>query len=154
MKNTIGIDFGTTKTLVASVDQEGKPQLVFLGRDGDKIPTTIHVDSDRQFLFGEDADDQLAYDQGGYLRRVKRDLGKTNRTHVLNGHVFKPVELATEFLKNVRKRVEEEHFQGAVDHTVVTVPAKCGPAASVELGSGLSSRSSITSKLSVLGKSR
>jgi len=133
MKNTVGIDFGTTKTLVAAVDQDGEAQLVRLGRSGEELPTTIHVDAERQFLFGEDADDQLALDQGGYLRRVKRDLGMTDRVHVLNGHEFKPVELVTEFLKNLKKRVEEEYFHGPVDHAVVTVPAKYGPAAREDL---------------------
>ena len=131
--NTIGIDFGTTKTLVAAVDQDGDAKVIRLGRSGEEIPTTIYVDSERQFLFGDDADDQLSIDPGSYLRRVKRDLGRADRQHIFHGQAFTPVELVGEFLKNVKKRVEEEHFFNPIDHAVITFPAKYGPAAQDDL---------------------
>ncbi len=131
--NTVGIDFGTTKTLVAAVDgRSGKPEPIRLGRSGYEVPTTVHVDAKRQILFGEDADDLLASDGKNYLPRIKRDLG-TAREHVLNGHRFAPVDLASEFLRHIRERVESEHFHGKIDHAVITVPAKFGPAARRDL---------------------
>ncbi|HRQ87902.1 MAG TPA: Hsp70 family protein, partial [Bacteroidia bacterium] len=131
--NTVGIDFGTTKTLVAAVDERsGKPVPISLGRVGYELPTTLYVEPSHQILFGEDADDHLALDSRNYLPRIKRDLG-TAREHVLNGRRFTPVDLAAEFLKNVRERVESEHFHGKIDHAVITVPAKYGPAARKDL---------------------
>jgi hypothetical protein len=131
--NTVGIDFGTTKTLVyASPGNSEKPEAIPLGRSGPEVPTAIHVDAKRGLLFGEDAEDQLAMDPGGCQRRFKLALG-TTRNFILNGHPFTPVELAAEFLQHIRKRVETEHFHGAINRAVITVPAKFGPAARNDL---------------------
>lgn len=127
--NTIGIDFGTTKTLVATFNKKSsKPEPIRLGRSSYEVPTTIHVDIERQFLFGEDADDQLAYDPGGYVRRVKRDLGSA-KENVLNGNSITSVELSSKFLGYIKNRVESEYFHEKIDQAVITVPAKFGPAA-------------------------
>ncbi len=130
---TVGIDFGTTKTLVAYLDESsGRTELVHLGRSGPELPTTVHVDKERQLLFGDDADDQLAIDPGGYLRRIKLGIG-TSRKFLLNGHEFSAIDLCAKFLEHIRTRIETEHFHGKLDRTVITVPAKFGPAARKDL---------------------
>jgi hypothetical protein len=135
--NFVGIDFGTTKTLVAVIDREtGKPEPVRLGRATYEIPTTIHVDSSKQFLFAEEASDQVALDPAGFVSRIKRGLG-TERDYVLNGHRFTAKDLATEFLKHVKSRVEQEHLHASIAHAVVTVPAAFGPAAVADLESAV-----------------
>jgi TPR repeat protein len=131
--NTVGIDFGTTKTLAAYIDdQSGHVELIHLGRSGPEMPTTIHVDKARQLLFGEDADDQLAIDPAGYQRRIKSGLG-TSRRYLLNGHEFSAEDLAAEFLGHLRRRIEKEHFHGKLGRAVITIPAKFGPAARQDL---------------------
>jgi tetratricopeptide (TPR) repeat protein len=143
--NTIGIDFGTTKTLVAAWRESfGRAEIVRLGRSGEEIPTTIHVDARRQFLFGDDADDQMGGDPSAYVRRVKRGLGKECAPRQLNGHSFSTVELVQAFLFEIKSRVESELFDGPVEHAVITVPAKYSPAAWRDLemaasGAGFSS---------------
>lgn len=132
--NALGIDFGTTKTLVAAWKESvGRAETVRLGRSGDEIPTTIHVDPSKQFLFGEDADDQIAVDPAAYVRRVKRDLGKGRPPRQLNGHSFTTIELIQAFLSEIKRRVEVEYFDAPIDHVVITVPAKYGPAARHDL---------------------
>ncbi|MCB1204423.1 MAG: Hsp70 family protein [Verrucomicrobiae bacterium] len=131
--NTAGIDFGTSTTLVACWNEtDRRADLVHLGRSGPELPTTIHVDKARQMLFGDDADDQLALDPGGYQRRIKLGLG-TTRKYLLNGHEFSAVDLCARFLEHVRHRVETEHLHGKLDRAVIAVPAKFGPAARQDL---------------------
>jgi actin-like ATPase involved in cell morphogenesis len=131
--NLLGIDFGTTKTLAARWDARTKsPRTIRLGRSGDAIPTTIHVDKKGEFSFGDDADDFRAIDHAGWKGRIKRDLGRGTSV-VLNGQSYRVADLIARFLEYVLKRVEEESFHGKVDHTVVTVPALYGPAEREEL---------------------
>jgi molecular chaperone DnaK (HSP70) len=130
---TIGIDFGTTKTLVATMEgHTTQPRAIRLGRRGYDLPTTVHADSNSCFLFGDDADDQLALDPANYLRRIKRHLG-TKKEFVLGGHRYGAVLLVRKFLEHIKTRVEEEDLHGPIDHAVITVPAKYGPAARADL---------------------
>ena len=79
MENAIGIDFGTTKTMVSFLNPvTGRAELVRLGRDRDSIPTTIHEDESGAVLFGEDADDQIVTDPEGYCRAFKLHLGESD----------------------------------------------------------------------------
>jgi molecular chaperone DnaK len=121
----IGIDFGTTKTLVCRWDERRQqPVEIRLGRLG-PMPTSIHVDSSgKPDLFGDDP--------AGYVSRVKRYLGR-KAPLVLHGKPSDPVSLVSEFLRHVRSRIEEEALHGPVGYTVITVPALFGPAAKASL---------------------
>lgn len=128
----IGIDFGTTKTLVCRWDdRRQQPVEIRLGRL-DPMPTSIHVDIDGNYLFGDDADDNEVFDPAGHLSRVKRYLGRKTPV-VLHGKIRDPISLVAEFLRHVRSRVEEEALHGPVGHTVITVPALLGPAGKASL---------------------
>ena len=129
----IGIDFGTTKTLVCRWDERSQhPVPIRLGRGKDLIPTTVHLDSQGNYLFGDDAEDNRATDGAGYVSRFKRDL-QTNTPKHIHGRTITPVDLTAKFLAHVRERVEEEALHGPVGHTVITVPALYGPAAKANL---------------------
>ena len=103
-----------------------------LGRGKDLIPTTVHLDSQGNYLFGDDAEDNRATDGAGYVSRFKRDL-QTNVPKHIHGRTITPVELTAKFLTHVRERVEEEALHGPVGHAVITVPALYGPAAKANL---------------------
>ncbi|HRQ87384.1 MAG TPA: Hsp70 family protein, partial [Bacteroidia bacterium] len=47
--------------------------------------------------------------------------------------------MASEFLRHIKERVESEHFHGKIDHAVITVPAKYGPAARGDLETAVKS---------------
>lgn len=129
----IGIDFGTTKTLVCRWDERSQhPVPIRLGRGKDLIPTTVHLDSQGNYLFGDDAEDNRATDGAGYVSRFKRDL-QTNVPKHIHGRTITPIELTARFLTHVRERVEEEALHGPVGHAVITVPALYGPAAKANL---------------------
>lgn len=52
----VGIDFGTSTTLVADRDPGGAPSCIALGRVGaDWIPTLVGLDEENRFLVGDDA---------------------------------------------------------------------------------------------------
>lgn len=136
MSNTaIGIDFGTTKTLVAHLHPEtGRPETLRLGRGADYIPTTVCVSSDGGFFFGDDAEDMIEYPDISYLRGFKMQLGSEAPLHMcalpdgslrfINAH-----ELVTEFLRHLRLEIQEKVYWGEeVNAAVITRPVNFSPA--------------------------
>lgn len=124
----IGIDFGTTKTMVAEYDPVKKSAKVHkLGRGGDEMPTSIYVTEEGDVLFGDDADDEGVLDSPKHIRRFKMLLGRPTATQFGKKSVT-PIELAAEFLGHVRKRLESEVFHRPIERLVITVPAMFGPA--------------------------
>ena len=124
----IGIDFGTTKTMVAEFDPAKRfPKVRKLGRQSDEMPTSMYVAEDGQVLFGDYADDEGGHDCLGYIRRFKMDLGKTTK-RPFGRQLVKPVHLTERFLADLRTRLESEVCHRPVELAVITVPATFGPA--------------------------
>ena len=81
--HTIGIDFGTYKTLVSHINpQTHTPETIRLGVGRDFIPTTAYVDAEGVIFFGDEADDMLEDCTGRYLRGFKMQLGSTTPLHM------------------------------------------------------------------------
>lgn len=136
MSNTaIGIDFGTTKTLVAHLHPgTGRPETLRLGRGADYIPTTVCVSSDGDFFFGDDAEDMIEYPDVSYLRGFKMQLGSEAPLHMCalpDGSLrfIKAHELVTEFLRHLRLEIQEKVYWGEeVNAAVITRPVNFSPA--------------------------
>lgn len=124
----IGIDFGTTKTMVAEYDPAKRfAKVRKLGRRCDEMPTSMYVSDNGDILFGDDADDEGIHDSPNHIRRFKMLLGKTTETQ-LGRKAAKPTDLAAEFLSHLRNRLESEVCHRPVEQVVLTVPAMFGPA--------------------------
>ena len=132
--NTLAIDFGTTKSLAASWEEhQPGPKTFRIGMGRDDWPTTIHVDSTGQRLFGDEADEQEAIDPAGYLRRVKRHLGNpAMQMHCVHGQKVPVVELIASYLGALRQRAERG-ANGAFERTILTVPTLYGEAQRADL---------------------
>jgi molecular chaperone DnaK (HSP70) len=106
----LGIDFGTTRTVVACADRGNYPVLGFVDEAGDShdwIPSVV-AEKDGALLFGFDA---LAADGATVVRSFKRLLSGTDVTpgrEVKIGAVtVGTAELVTRFLGHVREAVLE-----------------------------------------------
>ena len=138
--HTIGIDFGTSKTLVSHINpQTGHPETIRLGRGGDLIPTTIFIDSAGRFSFGDDADDMIEDISGTYLRGFKMQLGSDTPVHMYlarNGD-FRQLtakDLVREYLLYIRQQVKKLVYQGEpVTAATITRPVNFSPAQCQEL---------------------
>jgi len=138
--HAIGIDFGTSKTLVSHINpQTGHPETIRLGRGGDLIPTTIFIDSDGRFSFGDDADDMIEDISGTYLRGFKMQLGSDTPVHMYlapNGD-FRQLtakDLVGEYLLYIRQQVKKLVYQGEpVTRATITRPVNFSPAQCQEL---------------------
>ena len=140
--HVVGIDLGTTHSLVASVSQ-GKPRCVPVD-DGDSLllPSVVHYGKDGGVVVGARARMLAAGAPTDTIVSVKRFMGRgpddaetrklgayrfvpgsqVVRFDVAGGQPVTPIEVSGEILRALKRRAEA-HFSGKVEQAVITVPA-------------------------------
>jgi molecular chaperone DnaK (HSP70) len=102
----IGIDFGTTRTVVAAVDRGNYPIVSFHPEDGDTLEwyPSVAAARDGEIVFGFDAAQKQGAEAWGVLRSFKRRLGTTGPDELveIGGHRLTALELLTGFLSALR----------------------------------------------------
>src|SRR6267154_1147313 len=143
MSRTVGIDLGTTNSLVASIDQAGAPRCI-PGPSGRTLcPSVVSLDPDGGVIVGEPARRRLLMQPERTIYSVKRLMGRgvpdiqeelklfpfridpssKNAIRVrLGNKVFTPPEISAFILREL-KNWAEAHFGEGVNRAVVTVPA-------------------------------
>jgi molecular chaperone DnaK len=144
MSRVVGIDLGTTYSLIAYVDKEtGRPKCI-PGPYGDTLcPSVVSVDADGSIVVGEPAGRRLLTQPDRTIYSVKRlmgrgvtdvqgelklfpfriDAGSESVIRVrLGERVFTPPEISAFILREL-KGWAEEYFKDTVDRAVITVPA-------------------------------
>jgi len=138
----IGIDLGTTNSLIARMTASGEPAAL-LDCDSDAlVPSVVHYAADGRVLVGKDAmalaedfpedtvisvkrfmgrgaDDPETRRLGPY--RFATDVGPVVKLEVQPKRVVTPVEVSAQILAFLREQAEDEF--GAVGGVVITVPA-------------------------------
>ncbi len=140
----VGIDLGTTNSLAATVDADGRP-IVIADRQGRTItPSVVSIDDKHQAVVGDEARDRGLMNPEGTLTSIKRlmgrgidDLGEEALRlpyPVVNapqseqagikahGKVYLPQELSAMILGEIRRRVERSTGK-RLKRAVITVPA-------------------------------
>ena len=144
MGRIVGIDLGTTNSLVAYLDpQSGAPKCV-PGPSGSTLcPSIVSLDPDGSIIVGEPARRRLLTQPERTIYSVKRLMGRGPadiqselklfpfRVDPSSGHVirvqlgekvFTPPEISSFILREL-KNWAEAYFNEAIDRAVVTVPA-------------------------------
>lgn len=148
MSKVVGIDLGTTNSLVAYV-KDGMP-VVIRDRAGDGlVPSVVSVDATGTVFVGREAQRRLLSDARRTVYSVKRLMGKGIDDvrdeaalfpfHVtgqdsgvlrigLDGRAFTPPEISAFILRELKRRAEEFFAEQGerdpvVDRAVITVPA-------------------------------
>jgi molecular chaperone DnaK len=144
MGKIVGIDLGTTNSLVAYVDaQTGEPKCI-PGPSGSTLcPSVVSIDPDGSIIVGEPARRRLLMQPERSIYSVKRLMGRgpsdvqselklfpfridpASRNVIrvqLGDKVFTPPEISSFILREL-KNWAESHFGETVDRAVITVPA-------------------------------
>src|SRR5580693_4865778 len=144
MGRIVGIDLGTTNSLVAYTDpQTGAPKCI-PGPNGSTLcPSVVSVDTDGRILVGDPARERLLTNPDRTVYSVKRLMGRgvadiqdeltrfpfridetsSNVIRVrLGDKLFTPPEISAYILREL-KSWAEKYFNDTVDRAVITVPA-------------------------------
>jgi molecular chaperone DnaK len=148
MSKVVGIDLGTTNSLVAYV-KDGKPTIIRDSRGDGLVPSVVSVGEDGTIHVGREAQRRLLTDARRTAYSVKRFMGK-GREDVhheaehfpfrvsgeaggvvrigLGDKEYTPPEISAFVLRELKRRAEEHfaaegEFDNEVDRAVITVPA-------------------------------
>ena len=140
----VGIDLGTTNSLVAFINPEGHPQVINDTGKGVLVPSIVHFQENENILVGAEAKEFLITDPQNTIFSVKRLLGRSfndiekqknlfsykiidddteSLVKIMVGDKFyTPIELSAMILKELKDRAEHA-LKTAVNQAVITVPA-------------------------------
>jgi molecular chaperone HscA len=141
----VGIDLGTTNSLVAYIHPDDKNPIAINDQGlGTIVPSIVHFSPAGEVLVGQEARQYLLTDPAHTIYSVKRLLGKSyqdlgqhkdyfgykiiddNSEGLVKVRVgdqfYSPIELSAEILKELRKRAEHA-LKTPVNKAVITVPA-------------------------------
>lgn len=117
---TIGIDLGTTNSLVA-VWKDKKATLIPNSLDEFLTPSVVSVDENGQLLIGKIAKERFITHPELTAANFKRFMG-TKKEFSLGNYKFTPEELSSFILKSLKEDAEQ-YLNEEVTEAVISVPA-------------------------------
>ncbi|HEL9630806.1 TPA: Hsp70 family protein, partial [Streptococcus suis] len=117
----VGIDLGTTYSVVAKLDSETGEVRVLKNSQGSYTTPSIIAFDGEQILFGEEAKEELLFG-GEAASFYKRELANEAYHIKLGEKSYNACELSSLFLEYLVKDIEETHGF-AIDAAVISVPA-------------------------------
>jgi molecular chaperone HscA len=140
----LGIDLGTTNSLIAIVNQESKQAECLGDKDSFITPSVIYFDQNNTITVGDDAKTHLTESSSSTVYSIKRLLGRSytdiadHASHFgyhiipdntkafvnieINGKVYNPIELSSYILKSLKQKAEKILGE-SIHKAVITVPA-------------------------------
>lgn len=140
----VGIDLGTTNSLVAFINPDKNPQVINDTGKGLLVPSVVHFNAQGDALVGNEAKEFLITDPENTIFSVKRLLGRSYKDVASHQDTFSykiiddendslvkikagdkfytPIELSAEILKELKARAEHA-LKTPVNRAVITVPA-------------------------------
>ncbi|AOM78304.1 molecular chaperone DnaK [Pedobacter steynii] len=140
----VGIDLGTTNSLVAFINPDKNPQVINDTGKGLLVPSVVHFNAKGDALVGNEAKEFLITDPANTIFSVKRLLGRSYKDVASHQDTFSykiiddendslvkikagdkfytPIELSAEILKELKARAEHA-LKTPVNRAVITVPA-------------------------------
>src|SRR4028118_2033639 len=120
MPRAVGIDLGTTNSVVALV-QGGDPE-VLLNAEGNRLtPSVVAFTKTGERLVGELAKRQAVLNSERTIRSIKRKMGTRDRINI-DGKQHSPEEISSMVLSKLKADAEMRLGQKITD-AVITVPA-------------------------------
>jgi len=140
----VGIDLGTTNSLVAFINPDKNPQVINDAGKGILVPSVVYFNGRNEAIVGNEAKEYLTTDPSNTIFSVKRLLGRSYKDVAEHAAIFSykiidddsdalvkiyagdrfytPIELSGEILKELKARAEHA-LKTPVNRAVITVPA-------------------------------
>jgi molecular chaperone DnaK len=117
----VGIDLGTTYSVVAHLDRHGRPATIPNAEGEPLTPSVVLMDEGGAVVVGTQARLALAAEPGNVADGVKRDMGAGTYHRPVCGRRLSPRILSAFILR--RLRADAERRLGPLAGAVITVPA-------------------------------
>lgn len=131
MSKVIGIDFGTTNTVVAFMKDNKQIQII-PDHNGNEIMPSVIAKINVKTLHGEDAKSNIdAFVKGDGIKEIKREIGKGKKI-LFDGRRMEASDIASIILGKVKGNAVK-YFEEEVKDVVITVPAEFSDAQRKEI---------------------
>lgn len=118
---TVGIDLGTTYSVVAWVKPDGNVEVIPNAEGNRTTPSIVSFSKSGEIMVGEPAKRQAILNADRTVRSIKRKMG-TDYTIKIDDKVYTPQEISAYILKKL-KTDAEAYLGGKVNKAVITCPA-------------------------------
>jgi molecular chaperone DnaK len=116
----VGIDLGTTFSVLARLDERGQPVTV-VNAEGDRLTPSTALFDGEDIVVGKEALKALATEGNHVAECSKRDVGHRVYHKVLEGKQYPPEVIEALILNKLRADAEKQI--GPIEKVVITVPA-------------------------------
>jgi molecular chaperone DnaK len=120
MARTVGIDLGTTNSVIA-VMEGGEPTVIALAEGSRLCPSVVGFSKTGERLVGQLAKRQAITNPDRTIASIKRHMGSDYRV-TIDGKGYSPQEISAMVLQKL-KADAEAYLGDTVDKAVITVPA-------------------------------
>ena len=120
MSRIMGIDLGTTNTVMAIL--EGEQAVIIPNNLGERLtPSVVCFSEDGEILVGKKAKRASVLNPDRTATSIKRHMG-TNFRVTISGKVYTPQEISAMIIQKMKQDMED-YLGEEVEHAVITVPA-------------------------------
>src|SRR5579872_4949616 len=116
----VGIDLGTTFSVVAHLDVAGRP-VTIPNSEGELLTPSVVLFDGKTTVVGKEAVKASIGEADRVAEFVKRDIGNSYYSRAVAGERFPPEVLEALILEKLRRDAQEK--LGAFEKVVITVPA-------------------------------
>lgn len=116
----VGIDLGTTFSVLARIDERGQPVTV-VNAEGDRLTPSVVLFEGDDVVVGKEALKAIASEAQQVAECSKRDVGQRVYHKVLEGKQYPPEVIEALILNKLRADAEKQI--GPIPKAVITVPA-------------------------------
>ena len=122
MANIIGIDLGTSTTLLAHLSNSGEAILVKNSAGELLTHSAVWFESGNKVIVGTEAKKMFGVvSDGEIFLDYTRDMGDDSISYTVNGKSWRPRDFSALVLKQIREHFEANN--GKVDGVIITIPA-------------------------------
>ena len=122
---TVGIDLGTTNSVVARLNEDGEPVILKNSEGKQKTRSVVQL-RENETVVGEAALRAALRFPDTTVRQIKRYMGDEKWEIEAYGETYTPEQISALILEKLIKDAEEEIGGEEIDEAVITVPAYFG----------------------------
>ncbi len=120
-----GIDLGTTYSVVAYIDETGRPAVTRNSYGDDTTPSVVFFESETNVVVGKVAKESAGVFPDQVVSLIKREMGSKDYSRTFAGQEYTPPSISALILGALAKDAAEA-TQRTVHEVVITVPAYFG----------------------------
>ena len=128
MAELVGIDLGTTNTVLAYLDESGDPKIQVNAAGENLTPSAVHIDEQKNVLVGTEAIKQAEFGfriWTDYKRDIGTDVGNNEKYGTVQQIEITPEVLSTFVLRKLKHDFEMARSSD-ISNTAITYPANFG----------------------------